>query len=94
MQRTEGSVASGRGRDVVLRFGGMGMMQRDPDWYDGTLDLSGPEYAGSFDLGTAAKDSPWEEDWCALVSNRVLGGPIRRYGHIAMPLVLIARGLC
>jgi cadmium resistance protein CadD (predicted permease) len=35
--------------------------------------------------------------WCALgyafVSNRVLGGPIRRYGHIALPIVLIALGL-
>ena len=36
-------------------------MQRDPDWYDGTLDFSGPEYAVSFDLGTAVKDIPWDE---------------------------------
>lgn len=35
--------------------------------------------------------------WCvlgySLANNRVLGGPIRRYGHVALPVVLIALGI-
>jgi len=35
--------------------------------------------------------------WCALgyllVNNRILGGTIRRYGHVALPIVLIALGV-
>lgn len=35
--------------------------------------------------------------WCALgyflVNNKVLDAPIRRYGHVALPIVLIALGL-
>lgn len=35
--------------------------------------------------------------WCALgyllVNNRILGGTIRRYGHAALPIVLIALGV-
>jgi cadmium resistance protein CadD (predicted permease) len=35
--------------------------------------------------------------WCALgyllVNNKILGGTIRRYGHIALPFVLIALGV-
>lgn len=35
--------------------------------------------------------------WCALgyllVNNKILGGTIRRYGHIALPVVLIALGV-
>ena len=35
--------------------------------------------------------------WCALgyllVNNKVLGGAIRRYGHVVLPVVLIALGL-
>jgi len=35
--------------------------------------------------------------WCALgyslVNNRVLGGPIRHYGHVVLPFVLIALGI-
>jgi cadmium resistance protein CadD (predicted permease) len=35
--------------------------------------------------------------WCALgyllVNNRVLGGAIRRYGHVVLPIVLIALGV-
>lgn len=35
--------------------------------------------------------------WCALgfllVSNRLLGGPIRRYSHLVLPVVLVALGI-
>ena len=34
--------------------------------------------------------------WCALgyllVNNKLLGGAIRRYGHLVLPIVLIALG--
>jgi cadmium resistance protein CadD (predicted permease) len=35
--------------------------------------------------------------WCALgymvVNNRVLGAPIRRWGHVLLPVVLIGLGV-
>ena len=35
--------------------------------------------------------------WCALgyllVNNEILGGAIRRYGHVVLPIVLIALGV-
>lgn len=35
--------------------------------------------------------------WCglgyALVNNRVLGGPLRRYGHVVLPIVLVVLGI-
>ena len=48
-----------------------------------------PLYAGVFAAMTAL--------WCLagylLVQNRLLGGHFRRYGHLALPIVLIALGL-
>jgi cadmium resistance protein CadD (predicted permease) len=47
-----------------------------------------PTYALTFAVMTGV--------WCALgyllVNNRILGGAIRRYGHVVLPIVLIALG--
>jgi len=58
------------------------------------LFATAPDSVGAYALIFAAMTAIWCALGYALVNNRVLGGPIRRYGQVALPFVLIALGIC